>query len=815
MPKRLSIALALATLTLTTTAQPLHYNRPADYFEEALVVGNRRLGATVYGGIGHERIALNDITLWTGEPITAKAPRTAHATALAATRDALAREDYAAADTLVNEQQAKEAEYSMPLGTRHITREPSQPTDYTRTLALRDATATTLYSGYSQEVFASAPDSVIVIRISSDRPITLDYVCQLPHERQAILTDVAFGGKQTDDSGFIIDGYAAYAANSWEINGAHDCHFHYDPTRGTHFRTIVYMEHTPSDNPTHWGEATIYIVNTTSFDTFDSDPATSTHYIDDATRILHHALRKGYDAIRADQLSDHRALYDRVQIDLGKTDATLAALPTDQQLRLYSQPDALPNPELEATYLQYSRYLLISCSRTNGVPANLQGLWNEHLMAPWRCDYTTNINLEENYWGAELLNLSELHMPLLTFIKNLSVDGARVANDYYGVTRGWCAGHNSDIWAMANPIGEGIANPQWANWTMGGAWLATHIWEHYLFTGDRQFLTDYYPTLRGAALFCNDWLIERNGELITSPSTSPENMFVTDSGYTGNTLYGGTADLALTRECLLDAIRAAQTLGANDLFIAQAEQTLARLHPYTIAKRGNLLEWYHDWDDADWTHRHQSHLEGLFPGAHITLRGTPTLAQAAARTLENKGDHTTGWSTGWRINLYARLHDSTRAYHTLRTLLRYISPDNYQGPDKQRGGGTYPNLLDAHQPFQIDGNFGGGAGIAEMLIQSYVSNNSNNHVTIELLPATPEQWATGNIKGLCARGGAIVDFNWKNGKVISITITQRPSNEAQTQTNTHYTIIANEQQYDITIAPEQSATIWTLMPLEG
>ena len=754
-----------------TGSLALHYDAPASYFEEALVIGNGTMGAIVYGGDRTERVSLNDLTLWTGEPDRQAAPTEAFK-AIPEIRAALDREDYRKADELQRKVQGHYSENYQPLGTLtidYLDKDSAEVRDYSRWLDISTATAGTRYLKDGElctaDYFASAPDSVVVIRLwtESSRGIraVLSFSSPLPH------TSVA------DGNGITADGYAAYRSFPVYYD-AKEKHF-YDPDRGIRFRTLVRVlasdgkvKSCPSGELKLDGasEALILIANVTSFNGFDKDPVKEGRdYRRLVSERMERAASKSYEALKKAHVADYTSYFNRVKVDLGETDKAISSLPTNEQLKLYTDKRQR-NPELEALYFQYGRYLLISCSRTPGIPANLQGLWNEKVLPPWSSSYTTNINLEENYWAAETANLSEMHRPMLEFVKNVSVAGEKAAKAYYGVDKGWCMGHNTDIWAMACPVGLGTGHPSWACWTMGGAWASTHIWEHYLFTQDRDFLKEYYPVLKGAAEFCIGWMIEKNGRLMTSPGTSPENIYLTPDGYAGATSYGCTADLAISRECIMDALRAAEVLGEDADFRKQARRTLDRMQPYQIGKKGNLQEWYHDWEDQDPQHRHQSHLFGLYPGHHLSVAETPELAKACARTLEIKGDKTTGWSTGWRVNLYARLLDAEKAYRTYRTLLRYVSPDEYKGEDARRGGGTYPNLLDAHSPFQIDGNFGGCAGVIEMLMQSTPES-------VTLLPALPEEWNTGSVEGICARGGFVISMSWKEGRVTSLDIVSR------------------------------------------
>ena len=789
------LAIVLATAT-ESIAQTLHYDRPAAFFEEALVIGNGTMGGIVYGGTSQDRISLNDITLWTGEPCNMNVYSPDAHKSIPAIREALRKGDYREADRLQRDVQGHFSQNYQPLGqlTIEYLDTTEVVTDYRRWLDIGDATAHTTYKRgkyrYTTEYLASHPDSGMVVRITTTHPqgirARLSLSCQLRH------TTTATGQTLT------TNGYAGYASLPSYYDAKEK--FAYDSERGIHFRTKVQVNaakvKAEGDALLVDGakEVTLYIVDATSFNGYDKDPVKQGKpYQQLADARLRHLVNIPYKTIRQRHVKDYQSLYNRVKLSLG---SSTDKRPTDAQLRAYDD-ESLFNPDLEALYFQYGRYLLISCSRTPNVPANLQGLWNESILPPWSCNYTSNINVEENYWPAETAALAEMHQSLFTFMKELQGSGELTAKAYYGVNRGWCLAHNTDIWAMTCPVGLHTGDPMWANWNMGGAWLATHIWEHYTFTLDKDFLREYFPVLKGAAEFCLGWLVSLSDftpqtsdispqtsaidYLITAPATSPENSFVTPDGYHGRTCFGGFADIAMIRECLSDARDAVSVLGdsvAESSFVAEVNAALARLHPYKIGKKGNLQEWFYDWDDEDPHHRHQSHLFGVYPGHHLD-DGTNTkeaIHRAASRTLELKGDQTTGWSTGWRVNLYARLHDAKNAYHIYRKLLSYVSPDGYRGPDARRGGGTYPNLLDAHSPFQIDGNFGGCAGVIEMLMQSeYTVRDGSPLTTIELLPALPDNWKDGSVSGIRARGGITVDMTWKDKQVTRLTLTaQQP-----------------------------------------
>jgi alpha-L-fucosidase 2 len=748
-------------------AEPLSlwYRQPATNWVSALPVGNGRLGAMVFGGIAREKLQLNEDTLWAGGPYD---PDNTNAlAALPEVRRLIFNGQYAEAQKLAGQKMMAKPLKQMPyetIGDLFLEFPTAAPVEnYRRELNLDTAVASVTYTSggvkFTREIFSSPVDQVIVVRLTADKPGKISFTVGMETPQKATITTEMNGTKNS--IGKIPDG-AEFASElvMRGVNGQADgikgalkfqVRIGVDSFGGTLFTKPDFIRVADADS------ATLFIAAATSYKNYkdvSGDPESI------VKKQISAAGKKSFDDLLKTHIAEHQRLFRRVDLNLGTSDAM--KLPTDERIRHFADGN---DPQLTSLYFQFARYLLICSSRPGGQPANLQGLWNDSMNPPWGSKYTININTEMNYWPAGPGNLGECVEPLTAMVMDLTQTGAHTAQVMYGA-RGWVAHHNTDLWRATAPID----GPQYGLWPMGGAWLLQNLWEHYQFSGDKKFLEKIYPALQGSAQFFLDTLVEEPTHhwLVTCPSLSPENKHPNGASLCA----GPTMDLEILRDLFANCIQSSEILGRDKKFRKQLAATRDRLAPLQIGSAGQLQEWLEDWDThaPDIHHRHVSHLYGLFPSGQIDFYTTPELAAAAKKSLEIRGDKATGWATAWRINLWARLHDGDHAYGILKFLL---SPER-----------TYPDMFDAHPPFQIDGNFGGASGIAEMLLQSQqrelrtpilrpeaTEGRPNSELRIlELLPALPKAWPNGSVKGLRARSGFEVDMDWTDGKLISATL---------------------------------------------
>lgn len=705
----------------------LWYTEPASDWNEALPIGSGRLGAMIFGGVYEEHLQVNEDSVWYGGSMDRNNPDALKN--LPKIREYIINGQIPQAEELMVNALSGTPQSQRPyqtLGDIHLyfSGLGSEVTDYKRELELADAIHTVSFkiNGYrhQREIFATAADDVIVMHFETDDPAGMNLNTLMTRHKfydytgkyadDTIMLGAKLGGDGLDLN-MMLRGRIVAASNAASIQGIGE-------------RLIIHGAK----------EITLLFCAGTTFRFWNLKES--------IWKKLEDAIQYSFVQLKERHTADYKALFDRVKLDLCAEPA-FDAIPTNRRLKEIKPEDR----GLTELYFNFGRYLLISCSRPGTLPATLQGLWNKDMLPPWDCKYTININTEMNYWIAENGNLSECHLPLFDHLKRMLPNGRETARKMYGC-RGFVAHHNTDLW------GDTAVQDLWvpgSYWVMGAAWLCTHLWTHYEYTGDREFLREYYPVMREAALFFLDFMIEHEGYLKTCPSVSPENTYILLSGVRGACGMGVTMDNQILRDLFTQCIKAAGLLGIEDELTAQFDEARSRLVPTQIGSRGQILEWDKEYEEAEPGHRHISHLYGLYPSDQITVDGTPKLAEAARITLEERLSHGgghTGWSRAWIINHYAKLWDGEKAYENLLALY-------------QRS--TLPNLFDNHPPFQIDGNFGGAAGIAEMLVQSTSKR-------VVLLPAIPKAFASGRADGLCVRGGAEVDLVWRDGDLEEFTV---------------------------------------------
>lgn len=753
----------------------LYYQEPAREWTEALPIGNGRQGGMLFGGIECERIQLNDDTLWSGPPDGWNNPEALER--LPEARRLIEAGQYAEAEAVAKGMMGPYTQSYLPLGDLRIAIEHGNVANaYSRELHLGNGLASVEYRigdvVYTREAFASYPDQAIVLRLRSSKPGMLNV--------HASLDSPLRHRTEIDGEQLILAGYAPErVAPSYYDSATPIVYGAADTTKAIRFAgrlgaaTTDGAVETDHDGVHVYGASDIVFIFCSATSYPDGmDPGAR------AAENVAQAMQCDYESLRNRHLDDYQRLFARVNLDLGE-DAEASELPTDRRIIERGGQDN----GLVKLLFDYGRYLMIASSRPGTQPANLQGIWNQETRPPWSSNWTLNINTQMNYWPAENCGLAEMHEPLLELIERLAENGRETARIHYGA-EGWTAHHNADIWGQTAPVGDyGHGDPVWALWPMSGAWLAQHSWEHYAFGLDESYLRKRaYPIMKGAALFGLDWLFERDGYLVTSPSTSPEHKFrYGQEGRLAGVSMASTMDMAILWDLFTNCIEAAEILDVDAEFRERLIEARGKLYPMRIGKHGQLQEWYEDFEDEDTEHRHVSHLFGVYPGRQLTEQATPELFAAARQSLERRGDGGTGWSLGWKVGLWARFGEGDRAHALLCNLLRMVKENEKENYHR---GGVYANLFDAHPPFQIDGNFAASAGIAEMLLQSHQG-------FIQLLPALPSAWPAGSVTGLRARGGFELELAWADGAIQAAIVHARAGGSCAIRSESAFTVKQN------------------------